>query len=263
MTDNQSAPLQNHSPSELPLLEVQRRRTALETLTFPGGLSGRLQREQGWSQERTEEVLAEYRRFLILAATQNVSMTPSSIVDHAWHAHLEYTRAYWETLCGEILGEPLHHTPGEPGEEGRFQQAYLETLDRYREVFGQVPPPTCWPDPRRTHVATFPARGRKVTSRMLSVIVPGLFLSIWLLHEFRLGVFVVGAALLVLAGAHWRAGGTNARRPSWRASSAAGDSTLFFASGGDAGSCDTSSHASCGSSCGGSCGSGCGGGCGS
>jgi hypothetical protein len=112
-------------------------------LTF----AARLARENGWSRGFAEQVFAEYKKFLYLAATAEAPVTPSEEVDEAWHLHLVYTRHYWDQLCGQLLKRPLHHGPtaGGGAEQARYRRQYEETLQRYREVFGTEPPPHIWP----------------------------------------------------------------------------------------------------------------------
>lgn len=108
---------------------------------------GRLARENGWTEVQARSVVREYRRFLYLAATAEEMVTPSDAVDQAWHLHLVYTRSYWDGLCRDVLGFPLHHEPtaGGPAERARFVAAYEATLARYRAVFGEEPPAAVWP----------------------------------------------------------------------------------------------------------------------
>jgi hypothetical protein len=123
-------------------------------LTF----AGRLARENGWSARHAAAVAEEYRRFLYLAATIG-PVTPSEDVDQAWHLHLSYTRHYWDVLCGEIIGRPLHHDPteGGPAERAHYDRQYEETLTRYRMIFGAAPPCEIWPG-AKTRFAARPLR---------------------------------------------------------------------------------------------------------
>jgi hypothetical protein len=107
----------------------------------------RLAEEQRWSSDFARRTTAEYRRFLLLAATAAEPVTPSQIIDEAWHLHLTYTRSYWDRLCGEVLGKPLHHDParGGPDEATKFRHQYDRTLAAYRTVFGEEPPADVWP----------------------------------------------------------------------------------------------------------------------
>jgi hypothetical protein len=112
-------------------------------LSFAAKLAG----EEDWSVTHAEAVVEEYRRFLYLAATGAGAVTPSEDVDQAWHLHLGYSRHYWDVLCGTILKRPFHHDPGAGGadEDARHRAQYRDTLQRYRAVFGVVPPPAIWP----------------------------------------------------------------------------------------------------------------------
>lgn len=114
-------------------------------LTF----DARLAREQGWSPGHAHKVMREYRRFLYLAAKTPGQVTPSEAVDAAWHLHLTYTRHYWEVLCPNILGAPLHHNPteGGPAERARFHDQYAQSLAVYEATFGEAPPAEVWPEP--------------------------------------------------------------------------------------------------------------------
>ncbi len=130
--------------------------TRIESLTLdqPGAslaFSARLARENGWSRDVARRVVAEYRRFVFLAAVAGHPVTPSDEVDQAWHLHLVYTRSYWDDLCGEVLGFPLHHGPtvGGPAEGVKFTDWYQRTLDSYQRLFGTEPPPDIWPPPRQ------------------------------------------------------------------------------------------------------------------
>lgn len=108
----------------------------------------RLARENGWSPAYAEAVIEEYRRFLYLAATGRHPVAPSEDVDRAWHLHLTYTRHYWEVLCAQMLGRPLHHEPTAGGrdEAARHRAQYEATLWLYRETFGAPPPADIWPE---------------------------------------------------------------------------------------------------------------------
>lgn len=113
--------------------------------SFP--FSARLANENGWTQEFARRVVDEYKRFVFLMMVAGHEVTPSDEVDQAWHLHLVYTRSYWDELCSEVLGRPLHHGPTKGGQaEGqRFEDQYLKTLASYERWFGAVPPSDIWP----------------------------------------------------------------------------------------------------------------------
>lgn len=108
--------------------------------------SHRLARENGWTRDYAERVVAEYLRFVGLAMVSGQMVTPSEQVDQAWHLHLTYTQSYWTRLCGEVLRRPLHHGPTRGGveESQKYWHQYQRTLQSYEEVFGHCPPTDIW-----------------------------------------------------------------------------------------------------------------------
>lgn len=112
---------------------------------FP--FAARLARENSWTQEYSHRVIFEYKRFVWLAMRSGHPVTPSEEVDEAWHLHLCYTRSYWDEMCGQILGRPLHHGPTQGGaaEGEKFVDWYERTLSSYRQYFGEEPPADIWP----------------------------------------------------------------------------------------------------------------------
>ncbi len=107
----------------------------------------RLARDNGWSADYARRVVGEYRKFLFLAACAGHPVTPSDQVDQAWHLHLVYTESYWNDLCREILGRPLHHGPtrGGSAEGAKFRDWYDRTLESYAKFFQRPPPADIWP----------------------------------------------------------------------------------------------------------------------
>lgn len=116
------------------------------SLTF----ADRLAAENGWSTSFTLRVIGEYRRFLYLAARAGHKVTPSTVIDEAWHLHLLYTESYWNDLCATVLERPLHHGPTKGGnaEEEKFRSWYQRTLSSYRRIFGEEAPTDIWPNGR-------------------------------------------------------------------------------------------------------------------
>jgi len=107
----------------------------------------RLAKENGWSAGEAERVIEEYRRFCFLAATAPHPVTPSEMVDQAWHLHLCYSRDYWQVFCPEVLGRELHHGPtrGGAAERDKHYEQYAMTLKTYEKTFGPAPE-DIWPD---------------------------------------------------------------------------------------------------------------------
>lgn len=109
----------------------------------------RIAMEQGWTQGHAMAAIEEYRRFCFLAVAAGHPITPSEEVDAVWHAHLLYTRDYWQVFCPHVLGRELHHGPtlGGHAEEARFYDQYAQTLASYQQYFGP-PPEAFWPPAR-------------------------------------------------------------------------------------------------------------------
>lgn len=129
----------------------------LEGYTFDGPgsapFSVKLARAEGWSTRYTARVIEEYRRFLYLTQIGKRQITPSRIVDAAWHMHLTFTRDYWDDLCPNVIGRPIHHQPCAGEEEmPRYRDQFAATKALYEAEFGGEPPADIWsrdPVPRR------------------------------------------------------------------------------------------------------------------
>lgn len=116
-----------------------------QAVAFP--FAQRLAEENRWDRVYAERVLLEYKKFIYMAVSGNGIVTPSPAVDQAWHLHLAYTKSYWKEMCGELLGQPLHHHPttGGSSEHQKHRQQYEATLQTYQKLFGTVPPADIWP----------------------------------------------------------------------------------------------------------------------
>lgn len=111
----------------------------------------RLCGELGWSALRADRAIAEYRRFVAIAAAVDHAVSPSPDVDQVWHQHLTDTRRYWEDFCPKIFGRVFHHEPSRGGEaeRRRLDDQYQATLAAYERLFGEPPPRSVWPAPGR------------------------------------------------------------------------------------------------------------------
>ncbi|MEA5123663.1 TIGR04222 domain-containing membrane protein [Xanthomonas floridensis] len=120
----------------------------------------RVARQAHCSVAQAQELVEEYRRFCFLACTDTHDVTPSPLVDQVWHTHLTDTREYWQRFCPQVLQTTLHHQPGRggAGDQAQFQAQYQQTLERYRQHFGE-PPAQWWPPARLRLPAAAPARG--------------------------------------------------------------------------------------------------------
>ena len=104
------------APSTLPRDTLADRLRAFR-FESPGepSLVDELAQQTGWTHDRSRQVAEEYRRFLWIAGTATDLVSPSPEVDKAWHLHLLDTRSYWDELCPNVLGRPLHHERGRAG----------------------------------------------------------------------------------------------------------------------------------------------------
>ncbi|WP_341862217.1 hypothetical protein [Gymnodinialimonas sp. 57CJ19] len=123
--------------------------TRLQAYQFDGPgsapFSVKLSRAEGWSRRRTAQVIEEYRKFLYLTQISDRQVTPSRIVDAAWHMHLTFTRDYWDHLCTNVIGKPIHHQPCAGEEEmPRYRDQFAATRALYEAEFGVEPPADIW-----------------------------------------------------------------------------------------------------------------------
>lgn len=101
---------------------------------------GRLVKEKVGTQEAAEEMVAEYRKFMIVALENpGKECTPSQIVDEVWHAHILYTQDY-SHFSEELQGRFIHHNPASPTGEDlpRMQANYQNTRRLIKERFGSI-----------------------------------------------------------------------------------------------------------------------------
>jgi uncharacterized protein (TIGR04222 family) len=108
-------------------------------------LRSRLARDNAWTLAYAARVMAEYERFLLLAARVSHRVVPSDAVDQAWHQHVLHTKEY-RVFCERVFGRPLDHAPS----RGRSDDAghhidYERTLASYTDQYGEPPPKDIWP----------------------------------------------------------------------------------------------------------------------
>lgn len=103
------------------------------------GFSTRLARENYWTKIFTARAIAEYKKFMYLAATSDMMVSPSEIIDVVWHQHLIFTQSYQE-FC-EAAGKVIQHVPSTHNREdfAKFKQAKERTGKLYQSVFGEQP----------------------------------------------------------------------------------------------------------------------------
>ena len=102
---------------------------------------------KGYDRARLDLMEQEYRRFLALhLGYPGADIVPCEIVDELWHQHILDTRAYRED-CERLFGRFLEHYPyfgmNGPEDAQALDDAYADTLERYRRAFGE-PPAATW-----------------------------------------------------------------------------------------------------------------------
>lgn len=101
--------------------------------------STRLAYENYWTEAFTKKAIEEYKKFMFLAATSGVMVSPSEIVDIVWHQHLIFTESYSD-FC-KILGKQINHIPSTHKKEENeiFSLARKRTKELYEQNFGEQP----------------------------------------------------------------------------------------------------------------------------
>lgn len=107
------------------------------------GFSLRLANENNWTINFTENSILEYKKFMYLAATSELMVSPSGIVDVVWHEHLIFTQSY-NKFCN-LLGKKIDHIPSthNRSEFEKFKLAKERTNKLYESTFG-VQPEAYW-----------------------------------------------------------------------------------------------------------------------
>jgi hypothetical protein len=122
------------------LLDFTPKELAIDALLKVPALTGKISKSCKIPQKEVLELLNEVMCFLELIGKLNQKLTPSLIVDLAWHELILCTR-YYHQLCETQFGRYIHHHPG--GEEKENQQQFLNTIKLYTEHFGH-PPSKYW-----------------------------------------------------------------------------------------------------------------------
>jgi uncharacterized protein (TIGR04222 family) len=160
-------------------------------------ISQRLRKERGWTYAFATRAIREYTKFAFLATISDTPVTPSETVDEVWHAHLLYTEEYWGNFCPNVLGTPLHHTPGEgkSQEKAHFAGQYDKTIELYKAHFGD-PPTDIW----RTTPTVENKTEKGDNNKSLTIAIVGS-VALTVLEPFIANPYtVIGPAFLGLYG---------------------------------------------------------------
>lgn len=103
-------------------------------------LSDKIQKAADVEEKDVNPLLSEVLKFLFLIGYSNQRLTPSMIVDMAWHEFILCTKMYHD-FCDQYFGRYIHHHPG-GGDEENLTQFQL-THKTYNELIG-TPPERFW-----------------------------------------------------------------------------------------------------------------------
>ncbi len=125
------AMVQNKLPS---LAEV-------DAYPVPELLIPRIEAEHNYSRGYATGALREAKRMLYLSNVSGESISPSELIDPAWHEMLMFTRFYQD--FSDFIGGFIHHdpTPGVP-DGGK---TYQRTKQLYKKYFNVEPDRQFWP----------------------------------------------------------------------------------------------------------------------
>jgi len=84
------------------------------------------------------ELLSEMVKFLSLIHKTNEKLSPSLVVDLAWHEFILFTR-YYQEFCMTHFNRFIHHTPS----ENEDHTIYQKTIEHYIKHY-EKPPESIW-----------------------------------------------------------------------------------------------------------------------
>jgi hypothetical protein len=114
--------------------------------------AAKLAKKHNWSTEFALRVVEEYKRFVYLGviAKDKFHVTPSKIVDEAWHEHCMFQMGYRRFRTEVIQHDFLHYPELIPldSETEVYRDQYLKTVALYKREFGYLPPADIWARPK-------------------------------------------------------------------------------------------------------------------
>lgn len=85
----------------------------------------------------SEELLIELVRFLDLIHNTNQKLSPSYVVDLAWHEFILFTRFY-NQFCYKHYNRFIHHTPSKNTDPEIFVKTIREYINHYNQPNAQI-----------------------------------------------------------------------------------------------------------------------------
>ncbi len=104
-------------------------------------LSMKVQKAANVPIGEVEQLLTEVLRFMNLTQIAAERLTPSHIVDLAWHEFILFTR-YYADFCETQFGRFVHHHPG--GNESENRICFKKTHYYYQKTYDEIPNPKYW-----------------------------------------------------------------------------------------------------------------------
>ena len=92
-------------------------------------------------EEDVQGLLVELMFYLQLNAAVEERLTPSILVDCAWHEFILFTR-YYSAFCRQHFGRYIHHHPG--GTEVENRSCFRKTHYWYRRLLSREPEVRFW-----------------------------------------------------------------------------------------------------------------------
>lgn len=92
-------------------------------------------------EKEAKPLFIEVLRFLHLTTIAGERLSPSHIVDMAWHEFILFTK-YYAAFCESNFGRFVHHHPGGTVQENRI--CFKKTFYWYKKTFGETPPERFW-----------------------------------------------------------------------------------------------------------------------
>lgn len=93
----------------------------------------RMEYREGLEPATARSAADMYRKFLYLSVKYGRGLTPSKLIDAAWHEHMSDSAKYMDD-CTKLCGRMIHHDPKIVGEKMHQQFAY--TRDLFQKEFG-------------------------------------------------------------------------------------------------------------------------------
>lgn len=143
------------------------------------GFSTRLAHENYWTLNFTKQAVLEYKKFMYLAATSDLMVSPSEVIDKVWHQHLVFTQLY-KDFC-DIIEKQIQHIPSTHNKEEylKFKQAKERTIKLYEKDFG-VQPKNIW-----NHGDMFDSLNlKKARFKIRSFLIAGILAFVILIAPF-------------------------------------------------------------------------------